>query len=72
MTPQLVAQAATLYAQNHSLEEVGRLLELEARTVGKALKRAGVNLAAGRRSLARTRQRLRLKALNSIWRTPIP
>lgn len=44
MTPELVAQAAALYAQDHSLEEVGRLLGVEASTIGKALKRAGVTL----------------------------
>lgn len=46
MTPELVGQATALYAQDHSLEEVGRLLGLEASTIGKALKRAGIQLRA--------------------------
>ena len=45
MTPELVAQATVLYAKNHSLAEVGQLLGgLEASTIGKALKRAGITL----------------------------
>lgn len=44
MTPELVSRAATLYGQDHSLDEVGRLLGLEASTIGKALRRAGVQL----------------------------
>lgn len=44
MTPELVAQAKVLYDQDRSLAEVGRLLGLEASTIGKALKRAGVQL----------------------------
>ena len=42
MTPELVAHASALYMQDHSLAEVGQLLGLEASTIGKALKRAGV------------------------------
>lgn len=44
MTPELVARATALYANDHSLAEVGQLLGLEASTIGKALKRAGVTL----------------------------
>jgi DNA-directed RNA polymerase specialized sigma24 family protein len=44
MTTELVAQAAALYDTGHSLVEVGKLLGVEAGTVGKALKRADVKL----------------------------
>jgi hypothetical protein len=44
MTADLVAQATALYAKDHTLEEVGRLLGLEASTIGKALNRVGVQL----------------------------
>jgi DNA-directed RNA polymerase specialized sigma24 family protein len=44
MTAELVTQAATLYAQDHTLEDIGELLGLEASTIGKALKRSGVTL----------------------------
>lgn len=44
MTPDLVAQAAALYARDHTLEKIGKLFGLEASTIGKALKRTGVTL----------------------------
>ncbi|MGJ6122307.1 hypothetical protein QN239_07000 [Mycolicibacterium sp. Y3] len=44
MTPELLAQAASLYANDHTLENIGKLLGLEASTIGKALKRASVAL----------------------------
>lgn len=44
ITDELVAQAAALYACDHTLEDIGKLLGLEASTIGKALKRAGVKL----------------------------
>jgi transposase-like protein len=44
MTADLIAQAATLYTNDHTLEDIARLLGLEASTIGKALKRAGVTL----------------------------
>lgn len=44
MTPELVAQSAALYANGQTLDEIGRLLGLEASTIGKALKRSGATL----------------------------
>ena len=44
MTPELVAQAAALYASDHTLEDIGKLIGLEASTIGKALKRSGITL----------------------------
>ena len=44
MTPQLVEHAKQLYTDGHSLTEVGKQLGVEASTVGKALKRSGVQL----------------------------
>jgi DNA-directed RNA polymerase specialized sigma24 family protein len=40
----LTEQAKGLCAQGRSLAEVAKLLGVEARTVGRALKRAGVKL----------------------------
>ena len=44
MSNALVARATALYADEHTLEDIGKLFGLEASTVGKALKRAGVRL----------------------------
>jgi DNA-directed RNA polymerase specialized sigma24 family protein len=44
MTPRLIARAKQLYAEGDSLAEVGKQLGVEASTIGKALKRAGVKL----------------------------
>ena len=44
MTPRLIARAKQLYAEGDSLAEVGNQLGVEASTIGKALKRAGVKL----------------------------
>jgi IS30 family transposase len=44
MTPQLVDRAKKLYAQGQTLVMIGKQLGVEASTLGKALKRAGVTL----------------------------
>jgi DNA-directed RNA polymerase specialized sigma24 family protein len=44
MTPDLIDHAKQLYAEGQSLANVGKQLGVEASTVGKAIKRAGVQL----------------------------
>lgn len=44
LTPDVTAQAAQLYAIGHSLADVGALLGVDASTVHKALKKAGLKL----------------------------
>jgi IS30 family transposase len=44
MTPRLVERATKLYAEGQSTTVIGKQLGVEASTVGKALKRAGVQL----------------------------
>ena len=44
MTPRLTEQAERLYADGHTLTAIGVKLGVEASTVGKALKRTGVQL----------------------------
>ncbi|WP_375483188.1 helix-turn-helix domain-containing protein [uncultured Mycobacterium sp.] len=43
-TPELTQQAKVLYAEGPSLDEVAKLLGVQASTVSRALKRAGVTL----------------------------
>ena len=44
MSPRLIERAKQLYADGHSLVAIGKQLGVEASTVGKALKRSGVQL----------------------------